>query len=538
MSSSRNLDQISESIFQVRLDKDIMLNDDVTLTIRALSSSLHSQLADHNSVRVYPGSGTQSVQNSDVHPAFEPRQPSSRQGSNSLATLAKSPEPRHGSLRSPTANPRTARVAGFPQPISGVASEGSNENELEEEMFLGNPDVPPAPPSLTDGEEDDTHEDEERFRKTLDGRETLVSHSQDIDGHHKSNRRDAAGEPMEESVRRLARGAEKTRQRHSPAQVSMDAPSSTQSPEQPSIHDSLISAEYLRPRSSLSQSRHADDTIHVGRGETKIRSTAKPVVVSKKRKLLARGGASSSASIPRGSRRQRTPQVADDEKVKVFFSNGTAIDINGIQMGKLRRMGIEKTESVAECHAICVQKGSDLKRTAHVLIAALQGKDVVTDDWLISSIRLERLINLENFLAKNTAEEKKWGFRWTEVSSRGRTGVKAWQGFKIMATQDLKAALGKSFEDLNNVAKLAGASSLKVVTNKPQLDQSEDEVLLVGVGDDGLLAELRDDEKCYTKEMITISALRGKVDWDSQEFVLSPPKPLTSSHPVKKRKAT
>ena len=232
--------------------------------------------------------------------------------------------------------------------------------------------------------------------------------------------------------------------------------------------------------------------------------------------------------------RRRTPQRSDDEIVKVFFSSGTAIDTNGIQMRKLQAMGIVKTDVIAECDAFCVKRGPDLKRTANVIMAAFQGKHIVTDDWLVSSIRVQRLINPENYLAKNTAEEKRWAFRWTDVSSRGRSGTRTWQGCKILATEDLRTGLRENFENLKSVALLAGASSFEVVSEKSQLNQLGEDVLLVGVANDKLAADLPEGQQCYTKEMITVNALRGKVDWDSEDFLVSPPK--SPPRPAKKRK--
>ena len=220
-----------------------------------------------------------------------------------------------------------------------------------------------------------------------------------------------------------------------------------------------------------------------------------------------------------------------DDSVRILFSNSTAVGDSRAFIKFLSQHGIEKVQSVSECTVLCVGKG-ELKKTSKLIMAIMLGKEVITDDWVTESAQCNKLQTMEEYLARDPEREDEWGFNIRDAIDRGRQGLKILQDWTVIFTTSAKKEVGKSgFSDLKEIATYAGAKSiLTTVPKKPPAELPF--TLIIGTVEDvdsPALGKLR----CYTRDIIGLSVLRGRLEIDSEEFLIQKPEQEKAS---KKRK--
>ena len=163
LSSSRSLDQVSETIFQAKLDRDIWIGD-VSVTIRALSNSSqpaslsqrHSQLSesdDHS--RHDPGLRALHVRDSGTEAALERRPVKWRQEENIYRIQGTPEKPRQSSTLSRTTNlPGSGALDVSMTRSSGTRSASPCDNVHDEDMSIASPYVPSSPTAAVDERSD------------------------------------------------------------------------------------------------------------------------------------------------------------------------------------------------------------------------------------------------------------------------------------------------------------------------------------------------------------------------------------------------
>ena len=220
-----------------------------------------------------------------------------------------------------------------------------------------------------------------------------------------------------------------------------------------------------------------------------------------------------------------------DDSIRVLFSSSTAVGDSRAFMKYLSQQGIEKVQSVSECTFLCVGKG-ELKKTSKLIMAIMLGKEVVTDDWVTESARCNKLQSVEKYLAQDPQREDEWGFNIREAVERGRQGLKILQDWTVIFTASAKKAVGKSgFSDLKEIATYAGAKS--VLATLPKKAPAElPFTLIIGTVED-VNSPALEKWRCYTKDIISLSVLRGRLEIDSGEFLIQKPE---QERPSKKRK--
>ena len=101
-------------------------------------------------------------------------------------------------------------------------------------------------------------------------------------------------------------------------------------------------------------------------------------------------------------------------------------------------------------------------------------------------------------------------------------------------TQAFEKSLGSQAQAFEKIATLAGAESMDVVTEQEDMGSPDVSTLVLGIADDAQAATLSTAGwRIYEKDILTLSALRGKVDLDSDEFLLPY---RESSEPLAKRR--
>ena len=220
-----------------------------------------------------------------------------------------------------------------------------------------------------------------------------------------------------------------------------------------------------------------------------------------------------------------------DDSIRILFSSSTAVSDSRAFMKFLSQQGVEKVQSVSECTVLCVGKG-ELKKTSKLIMAIMLGKKVITDNWVTESAQCSKLQSIEKYLAQDPEREDEWGFNIREAVDRGRQGLKILQDWAVIFTASAKKEVGKSgFLDLKENATYAGAKS--VLGTLPKKSPGElPFTLVIGTVKD-LDSPALEKWKCYNRDIIGLSVLRGRLEIDSEEFLVHKPEQEKAS---KKRK--
>lgn len=213
------------------------------------------------------------------------------------------------------------------------------------------------------------------------------------------------------------------------------------------------------------------------------------------------------------------------EPRRVFFSSSTTIDRTSKRLTFLERNGVTKVNSVEECDILCVAKG-ELKKTGSLVLAVIFGKEVVTDDWISTSISKGELLDPQSFLARDPSKEAEWKIDLREAIERGKRGIKPFLNSSFFFTSAAKKGLGKVFQDLKAIAMHAGAKSVQVsIPKKPSQMADKSQIFIIAAAqDDCELPALEEAgwRSFFNKDIITLSVLRGTVDVEGNEFLIQP----------------
>lgn len=223
------------------------------------------------------------------------------------------------------------------------------------------------------------------------------------------------------------------------------------------------------------------------------------------------------------------------EPRRVFFSSSISIDRTSKRLTFLERNGVTKVNSVEECDILCVGKG-ELKKTGSLVLAVISGKEVITDDWISTSISNGELLDHRSFLARDPTKEAEWKIDLSEAIERGRKGIKPFLNLSFYFTSAAKKDLGKGFTDLKVIAMHAGAKSVQAsIPRKPSQLGDKSKTIIIAAQDDGELSALGEAGwSSFNKDIITLSVLRGTVDVESNEFLIHQSNPASSNKRMKR----
>ncbi|KAF2122721.1 hypothetical protein BDV96DRAFT_639289 [Lophiotrema nucula] len=212
-------------------------------------------------------------------------------------------------------------------------------------------------------------------------------------------------------------------------------------------------------------------------------------------------------------------------KPRVAFSNSEIYD--GSQFLKfLTKHGGKKVQSVKgdECNVLCVRDGP-LKKSMKLLLCIALGIPIVTDEWLKHSAKQGKLLALEFYMPSVPDQEKEWNTSLDEVLGNKQDTL--FNGYTIYFTPTLKKAY-HPFSEAEDVCRAAGA--VKAASKITKDLNLENTIVLASDEDDDAVALAENGFSCYTKDLLTLSILRGKLDLDSEDFKIIP----RNSQPKKK----
>ena len=172
-----------------------------------------------------------------------------------------------------------------------------------------------------------------------------------------------------------------------------------------------------------------------------------------------------------------------------------------------------------DCTVLCV--GKEIKKTSKFILAVLLGKDIVTDSWVTDSVKGNDLLSFLPYAARDPKKEADWGISLDKAIFRGKQNLKVLQDQTILFTPSAKKDLGKNrFDELKEIAKCAGARDVSSALPKKSPKETSSTVV-IATQDNTEVAQLQKlGWRAYMKDIISLSVLRGKLDLESDEFLI------------------
>lgn len=228
---------------------------------------------------------------------------------------------------------------------------------------------------------------------------------------------------------------------------------------------------------------------------------------------------SSMRSTRSTARDEQSSSSAREAEIRIVFASSSSAGDSKPFLKFLSSKGVKKAKSVPDCTVLCV--GKELKKTSKVILAVLLGKDIVTDSWIVDSVKGNHLLSIVPYIARDAKKEADWGISLEQAIYRGKKGVKILQDYTIHFTPSVKKELGKNgIDELKEIAKCAGARSVFSSLPKKSPDGTPS-TIVVATEDNNEVAELQNlGWKAYVKDIISLSVLRGKLDLESDEFLI------------------
>jgi hypothetical protein len=148
-----------------------------------------------------------------------------------------------------------------------------------------------------------------------------------------------------------------------------------------------------------------------------------------------------------------------------------------------------------------------LAKTTKIVQAIARGIPIVTDKWLQESAGAGRFLELSTYRPSFPEQEEEWKFDFAKVWNQPQT---IFEGYTIYFTP--------GFKDKSQYGSVCKAAGAKVTSSKKQI-QGDNTIVIAKEEDDPDAEKLiQDSVTCYTKDLLTTSILRGKVELDSGEF--------------------
>ena len=207
---------------------------------------------------------------------------------------------------------------------------------------------------------------------------------------------------------------------------------------------------------------------------------------------------------------------------RVLFASSSSAGDSKPFLKFLSNKGVNKVESVHDCTVLCV--GKELKKTSKLILAVLLGKDIITDSWVIDSVKGGNdLLSILGYVPRDPKKEAEWGTSLDKAIYRGKQGLnlKVLQEQTIIFTPSLKKELGRSgFDELKEIVKCAGARNVSSALPKKNPEETPS-TIVIATDDSTEMGGLQKlGWRVYLKDIISLSILRGNLDLESDEFLI------------------
>ena len=139
----------------------------------------------------------------------------------------------------------------------------------------------------------------------------------------------------------------------------------------------------------------------------------------------------------------------------------------------------------------------------------------------MDSLEGDELLSVVPYMPRDPEKEAEWKISLDEAIFRGKNGLKVMQDQTILFTPSAKKELGKNgFDELSEIVKCAGGKAISSALPKKSPDKTPS-TLVVSTHDSVEMAELQKlGWRAFVKDIISLSVLRGKLDLESDEFLI------------------
>lgn len=207
--------------------------------------------------------------------------------------------------------------------------------------------------------------------------------------------------------------------------------------------------------------------------------------------------------------------------MRILFASSTSVGDSKAFKKFLTDKGVVIVQNMKDANCLCVGKG-ELKKTSKLISAVVLGQDIITEDWVTDSVRLQKLQDIESYRARDRRREHEWGIKLDEAIERGRQQVQVFKDLNVIFTAKAKNDLGKAgFADLKEIVMYAGAKSVGTSLPKGNSENISNDftTFIIGSLGDADTPALK-DKRFYSKDIIGLSVLRGSLNLKSDEFVI------------------
>lgn len=219
-----------------------------------------------------------------------------------------------------------------------------------------------------------------------------------------------------------------------------------------------------------------------------------------------------------------SPSKYEGPGPRIAFSNSKVPDQPKV-MRFLRDQHAKKVEAVSpSTDLVCVGDG-ELKRTSKLTLAVVLGKNIVTDRWAIESHSHGHLLDPSGYLPSDPESESKWRFGLAAAIERGKAGVKVFDGWTVYFTPTLLEDSKEAARELAQLAQTAGAKTVmnRLPRESPAESGSPSRLIIGAENDEAALALSELGWRLYSKDIVSLSILRGCLNTDEDEFRIKTP---------------
>jgi hypothetical protein len=206
---------------------------------------------------------------------------------------------------------------------------------------------------------------------------------------------------------------------------------------------------------------------------------------------------------------------------KALFANSTKVDRKKDTMKDFKKLGGQMVDEIDQANMLVVG-GTELKKTAKLIIAIARGMDVVHERWVVESRRKNVLLDIIPFVPQDNAHEAEWGFTLVDAITRGKERIvqELLRDATVYTTKDFERFPAAA--ELPSIVKALGGNV--VTSSLPSEKSRAQNCLILGTREDSQAVDVqRLGHKLFDKDLIILGALRGRIDTENPEFEIGVP---------------
>lgn len=210
----------------------------------------------------------------------------------------------------------------------------------------------------------------------------------------------------------------------------------------------------------------------------------------------------------------------------IVFSSTCVVQNKKKTMQSFSELGGKITDNISHADILCTPASGEIKKTPKLILAIVLGKMIVTEEWVVDCTRRNRILDPGAYLPRDKARETEWNFKLSEAVKRGRAVngevTRIFEDDTFFLTPQLRDQLHRT-KNLEGFEKICRAMGAKQVRSRIPVKFGP-QMIVLGVSNDiDRKAVLGMGFPLYDKDLLTMSALRGERQDDTNEFKVEIP---------------